>query len=367
MMSQPKVAKNSNWNSSIWFVRNHKLEKSRRPHFEKGNVMNVEIAERLAKRRKEAGYSQESLAERLGVSRQAVSKWERSESSPDTDNLIALAQLYGVSLDDLLYVEESIKDDVAYEAADKAAARKAEEEPSNEETVVDAEASSENKKKVHVGFDGIHVKDGEDYVHVSWRDGVHVKDNGDGDEVHIGWDGVHVKEGKKKGDWFGAGDDEGNTFHWSDEQVVVNGKEYDSWHEARKDWGHDDNHSKAWLRFPFPLVIVTAYILLGVFLNTWGIGLFLLFLIPLYYMVGKAVTSKKIGHFFAGVYPLAATAWFCWMAFIVGAPHPAWVIFLTIPLVEWAIHSISRWWKRRKKQDDVIDVAAEVTVEPEEQ
>ncbi|MEG0324733.1 MAG: helix-turn-helix transcriptional regulator, partial [Raoultibacter sp.] len=45
--------------------------------------MNVEIAERLAVRRKEAGFSQESLAERLGVSRQAVSKWERSESSPD--------------------------------------------------------------------------------------------------------------------------------------------------------------------------------------------------------------------------------------------------------------------------------------------
>ncbi|MEG1830480.1 MAG: helix-turn-helix transcriptional regulator, partial [Raoultibacter sp.] len=43
--------------------------------------MNVEIAERLAKRRREAGFSQEELAARLSVSRQAVSKWERSESS----------------------------------------------------------------------------------------------------------------------------------------------------------------------------------------------------------------------------------------------------------------------------------------------
>ena len=40
--------------------------------------------------------------ERLGVSRQAVSKWERGESSPDTDNLIALAELYGLSLDALV-------------------------------------------------------------------------------------------------------------------------------------------------------------------------------------------------------------------------------------------------------------------------
>ena len=85
--------------------------------------MNVEIAERLAARRKLAGLSQEALAEKLGVSRQAVSKWERSESSPDTDNLIALAKLYGVSLDELLYVDESIEDDVAFEAADRAEAR----------------------------------------------------------------------------------------------------------------------------------------------------------------------------------------------------------------------------------------------------
>lgn len=76
--------------------------------------MNVEIAERLAARRKQAGLSQEALAEKLGVSRQAVSKWERSESSPDTDNLIALAKLYGVSLDELLYVDDAIADDVAF-------------------------------------------------------------------------------------------------------------------------------------------------------------------------------------------------------------------------------------------------------------
>ena len=57
--------------------------------------MNMDMATRLADRRRAAGLSQEALAEKLGVTRQAVSKWERSESSPDTDNLIALANLYG--------------------------------------------------------------------------------------------------------------------------------------------------------------------------------------------------------------------------------------------------------------------------------
>ncbi len=64
--------------------------------------MNLEIANRLLALRREHGYSQEELAYKLGVSRQAVSKWERAESSPDTDNLLALARLYGVSLDALL-------------------------------------------------------------------------------------------------------------------------------------------------------------------------------------------------------------------------------------------------------------------------
>lgn len=70
--------------------------------------MTIEIADRLIKLRKEHGYSQEELADKLGLSRQAVSKWERAEASPDTDNLICLAKLYGVSLDELLDTDEDI-------------------------------------------------------------------------------------------------------------------------------------------------------------------------------------------------------------------------------------------------------------------
>ena len=82
--------------------------------------MNVQIAQRLAELRRAKGYSQEALANELGLSRQAVSKWERAESSPDTENLIALARLYGVSLDDLLNVDKDIEDDVAFENAERA-------------------------------------------------------------------------------------------------------------------------------------------------------------------------------------------------------------------------------------------------------
>lgn len=95
------------------------------PTSKKGSFMNVEIAQRLAAMRREQGYSQEELAERLGLSRQAVSKWERAESSPDTGNLIALAKLYGVSIDDLLCIDDDVVDDVLFEEKDKDATAEA--------------------------------------------------------------------------------------------------------------------------------------------------------------------------------------------------------------------------------------------------
>lgn len=68
----------------------------------KGSAMNIEIAQRLYELRRKHGYSQESLAAALGLSRQAISKWERSESAPDMGNLIALADLYGMTIDELI-------------------------------------------------------------------------------------------------------------------------------------------------------------------------------------------------------------------------------------------------------------------------
>lgn len=64
--------------------------------------MNIETANRLVELRKLHNLSQEDLAEQIGISRQAISKWERAEASPDTDNLISLARLYNISLDELL-------------------------------------------------------------------------------------------------------------------------------------------------------------------------------------------------------------------------------------------------------------------------
>lgn len=57
------------------------------------------IGQRISELRKKYSYSQEYVAEKLGVSRQAVSKWENDTTAPDTYNLIALAELFNVSVE----------------------------------------------------------------------------------------------------------------------------------------------------------------------------------------------------------------------------------------------------------------------------
>ncbi|MGN1234585.1 MAG: helix-turn-helix domain-containing protein [Christensenellaceae bacterium] len=66
------------------------------------------FGERLSTRRKQAGYTQEQLAELLGVSRQAVGKWETDLAFPETEKLIRLSELYACSLDELVKGESEM-------------------------------------------------------------------------------------------------------------------------------------------------------------------------------------------------------------------------------------------------------------------
>lgn len=62
------------------------------------------LAERIKAQRIAKGYSQEEVAGRMGVSRQAVAKWENGQSAPSTENLFKLAEVFGTTVD-LLLVE----------------------------------------------------------------------------------------------------------------------------------------------------------------------------------------------------------------------------------------------------------------------
>jgi len=66
----------------------------------------MEFNNRLYELRKQKGLSQEELAHRLNVSRQTISKWEVGESTPDMEKLVAISDLFEVSLDELVKGEE---------------------------------------------------------------------------------------------------------------------------------------------------------------------------------------------------------------------------------------------------------------------
>lgn len=253
--------------------------------------MNIESANRLVNLRKSNNLSQEALAEKLGISRQAVSKWERAEASPDTDNLILLARLYGISLDELLKTEDEIP-------------RPCDDESSSEEN---RENDKDKEEYVHVGFQGVHVKD----------------KNG---EVHVGWNGIHVDDRKK-----------GDNVHIDKNGVYVNGEHYD------KGWFTHHAH------FPMFLVILIAYLVIGCVWNAWHPGWLLFLLLPIWHSLVEAIEKKNANCF---AYPVLATLIFFALGIFWFAWHPGWVVFLTIPLYYSLVSYFSALRRRRKKEAD---------------
>ena len=105
------------------------------------------FGEKLQKLRKEAGLSQEELAWQLGVSRQAVSKWERNSGYPETEKIIRISGIFHVTLDYLLNEEASQK-----EPLDEKARRN--EEPRQEDALSN---EKEQQNREAAGKEGIHV------------------------------------------------------------------------------------------------------------------------------------------------------------------------------------------------------------------
>lgn len=146
----------------------------------------IDIAKRIYEYRKAAGLSQEEVSAKIGVSRQAVSKWECAESSPDTDNLIALAELYGVTVDELLFADP--------EEADVIAASISQSDADFAESHETQAAEDATGQTFTAAVPGDTAKD---YVDISLTNGVHVRDSKKGEEVHVDWNGVHIDNEKE--------------------------------------------------------------------------------------------------------------------------------------------------------------------------
>ncbi len=288
--------------------------------------MNIEIANRLVNLRKSNHLSQEALAEKLGISRQAVSKWERAEASPDTDNLIMLARLYHISLDELLRTDEEIilgetreeeqqgKAGIPYEREDSQEdggnlfstdSGSMDSQPGDEKAGNATYSQPGGGERENTAYSQPGNRETEDeHVDIGFG-GVHVKDR-DGSQVHIGWDGIHVEDAKK-----------GDNVHVDRNGVYVNGEKKEVW-----------QFFPMW-NIPFTTLICIIYFAVGLIFNAWHPGWMLFLLIPIWYSFISAVKRRNANAF---AYPVLVTLVYLCIGFCFGWWHPGWILYLTIPL-----------------------------------
>lgn len=264
--------------------------------------MNIETANRLLQYRKKMGLSQEDLAEKIGVSRQAVSKWERAEASPDTDNLIELSKVYGVSLDEMLRGETE----------EEEAAEKKEQEPNAPDENGADDKNEDNDPSAHV-----EMNDKGEHVHIGF-DGIHIRDK-HGTKVDIDRHGVFVNENGEQRVFT----DEDGHIHKSAEVIAEEQAE-----RAIK--------KSKWRLFPYPILTIVAYLMFGFFgvMGGWAYGWIVFLTIPLYYTLVEAILRRKAKIF---CYPVLALIVFLILGFTLGLWHPGWIVFLTAPLYYWIV------------------------------
>lgn len=273
--------------------------------------MEITLGARLAKYRKKKGLSQEELAYKLDVSRQAVSKRERDEASPDTNNLIALSKIYNVSLDDLLYKDP---DEVSFDNAE------------NKDKDTEEKRTDSNKKKESVKID---------------HNGIHIVDKDD--EVHVTWHGIDIKSSEKDDD------------------------NYNSYYEEK--W-----KERSGLKFKYPkmlilksiingsgyLLITVIYLILGFTLPNgegWKIYWTLYFIPEILNSTINCFLHKRVSSF-------NITFLSCFIYLFVGMYmnlwHPTRLIFLAIPLFYVIVENIEKIIKINKKKKEYNDKVVEI-------
>ena len=277
------------------------------------NIMTIEIADRLVKLRKQHGYSQEELADKLGLSRQAVSKWERAEASPDTDNLICLAKLYGVSLDQLLSTDDDVETIVNEQVKDKQENVKDEEETTDE--VKEEQPKAKQAEGVEINNEGIFIHDK------------------NGERVVINSKGIHC-------------------FDKDSNEV-----------ERHK---HEHHHSRALSIISSAegvlfLCAVVAYLLMGFLAHMWYNGWVVFFLPEIICSIARAIVKKnaqKFNIFFASTF---AFFFVCMVAPGLSAKlwHPMWVVFLAIPIYHGAVSVIHKIVRHNKGDEKVVGIIDE--------
>ena len=270
--------------------------------------MTIETANRLLELRKQHNLSQEDLAEKLGVSRQAVSKWERSEASPDTDNLISLAKLYNLTLDELVFGgKQNEKQENSY--TDSENAEKLEEKVEENE--------EEAKTKVKIGPTGIFVK------------------SEDGDTVKINLSGIKI-----------------NSSHIEDDDE-------DDDDDDKNEENSIKRKTRFWLEIPYPIICALAYMIFGFcdILGGWSRSWIVFITIPIYYSLVEAIYNKRFDDF---AYPVFTAFVYLYIGLYHNTWHPSWLIFVSIPIYSCIADALDKSIRRHRRKSAVeVDISDE--------
>lgn len=277
--------------------------------------------------RRGAGLSQEEFAEKLGVSRQPVSKWERGEAYPDTENLIVISEMFGVTIDELLR-SENIGADNKNEKA----------EESNNEEPTDGSFRVNVGDKVSLNLSGaITVDDDDTKVKIDLDKGDILVDDEDGQvKVNLGKSGILVNT------------DDGVKVKLGKGGIVVNTDDDDN------DSDDDDDEDKArkasklsiLYKVPYPIVTVIAFLAIGLFAEGWYWAWTLFMTIPLYYSLLDSIRKKRLTEF---AYPVFTAFLYCLFGMLYTWWHPGWLIFVTIPVYYPIAEGIDKYIKGKNR------------------
>ncbi|MDR3292872.1 MAG: helix-turn-helix domain-containing protein [Clostridiales bacterium] len=305
--------------------------------------MNVKTASKLYDLRRKHGMSQEDLADELGVSRQAVSKWERAESSPDTDNLIALAKLYRVSLDELVDMDSENEKSGKGDGAQKREEYREQKDGFGKTDRTDAGHGTDGTDTGRGTDSGFGKTDKTDAAY----GGSGAGDTADGRfkiDLDDGKSSVHLSLGK-----IDISDGKGGRVRVDGSGVRVEGK------DAVRDFGSNCNAEwdccgEKYVRYGrgaaargivaavATIGSVIAYLLLGFFLDAWHPAWLVFLSIPFFCALTDAIVKKKAQEFPMVVIAIGV---FFALGFVLNAWHPAWVVFLSIPLYHGVVSAVS--------------------------
>ena len=251
--------------------------------------MDKTIANKLIALRKQNGFSQADLAARLGTDVPTVAGWESADISPDTENLLKIAKLYGISLDRLFELNSDPVNQRSTISLDKNAGE------------IYPNAVPEPQKTPEAQY--AEPQDMSGYFKYETAD---------------------ESAGLPA------------AVNAATPSAGTNDESISALSDVIEKIGKDEKFYKNLMKFPYPVAAAGAFLIGGGLFGLWH-PLWMLFLtIPLYYTTIEAIRKKNANIF---CYPVFVTLMYLISGFMFDLWHPGWLTFLTIPLYYWLINA----------------------------